>query len=100
MNITTRIHGKLEDGTKTRYVVTEDGRYWREPVRPSELVDLAPETLVYFGRGEPRQAGEFAGFCFPGGFPYLAGLFALGPSVYVEATQEDVDALREKRRTS
>lgn len=78
MKIVTRSFGR--DAT----VETDDGRVWREAT-PAELDPsvIAPETLIWFGRGEPHAAGEYADMVFPGRYPFLPGLVRLGPPVYV-----------------
>jgi hypothetical protein len=74
------VQGRL---VKTEDLITEDGRAWRE-ASPAELNVLAPDALVWFGRGESHQAGEYADYRFPGNYPFLSGLACLHP-VYVLA---------------
>ena len=89
LKIITRGHGVYTDdaGKAHRYdeLETDDGRRWREALGPELAPDkLDNDTLVWFGRGMPHRAGEFADYVFPGGHPYLHGLCMLGPPVYIE----------------
>ena len=69
------------------YLTDESGQRWRTLESPKEAAELPPETLVLSlrgGEGEPKPAGEYAGLSFPGDYPFLAGLVALGLPVYVK----------------
>lgn len=73
-------------GPEPPWLEDETGRKWREAT-PKELAELAPDALVLMTRGlegTAKPAGEYASLRFPGNYPYLPGLAALGMPVYIE----------------